>query len=450
MININDVAENILSISRKRGCRAQISIGRTESNDICVRKGEIERLLTSVAISTGVRLFKGKRSIIIALSGEDFGDMETKINNALDDIEYLSEDPFRRLLEPDEFAGDQKDLNLRDESFDAIEIPKIKDALIKIENSALAFDKRISASDTADFSASRSSFTIYTTEGLKKSYLKSYYMFGYTAVAEESGLKERDSWSESRRHYLDLPSTADLGKIGEIAAERTIKRLGGKKIKSGDRKVVFSWRTADNLLDMMCDAMDGEAIVLKNSFLVDRVGEKLFPDHIHVIDDPLMPKYIGSYPFDGEGMNGVTKAVIDKGTLTTYLQNSYSAGKLNMKLTGNASHITSSAPHITIGNIYLQGGKGTMNDLLHEMKEGLLVEELFSSGINEITGDFSFGCSGFLVENGVITMPVKEITIAGNLIDLYKDIIAIADDNPWRSSITSPSILISNLSVAGM
>ena len=135
--------------------------------------------------------------------------------------------------------------------------------------------------------------------------------------------------------------------------------------------------------------------------------------------------------------------------MLTYLHNSYSAAKLDMKLTGNASRGISSEPHIAVGNFFLQSGQGSLEDLLLEMKEGILVNELYVSGINSVTGDFSFGCTGFLVENGVATMPVKEITIAGNLLELYQNVVAIADDNLWKSTITSPSILVSRLAVAG-
>ncbi|MGE5343296.1 MAG: TldD/PmbA family protein [Candidatus Omnitrophota bacterium] len=449
MINLNEIAENILNISKQYGCNAQISMKQSESKDISLRNGEIERLLTSVAVSTGIRLFKGKKSTLISFSGEDFNDMEHRIKIALQNADYLNDDNYRRLLNPDEFAGEETSLDLNDNHYDHIDIPQIKEALKRIESRALAFSNKITPSDTADFSGSRSAFYLFSSEGLRKHYNKSFYSFGYTAVAQENGLKERDSWSENKRHFSQLPALSDIGRIGEIAAEKAAKRLGGKKIKSGEYRVIFPWRTADNLLDLIGDAIDGEAIVAKNSFLVDKVGEKIFPDRITIIDDPLIPKYIGSYPFDGEGMNGKTKPLIADGRLVTYLHNSYSAGKLHASLTGNASHAIASAPHITVGNFYLQGGQGTLEDLITEMKDGLMIEELYISGINDVTGDFSFGCTGFLIENSRITTPVKEITIAGNLLELYRNITHVADDNPWRSSVSSPSILVSHLTVAG-
>jgi PmbA protein len=453
-INLAAVAENILKISKKHNCAAQITMIQSEAKDISLRNGEIEQLLTSVAISTGVRLFKGKKSTIIAFSGEDFDNMEAKIKTALQNFEYLSADEYKRLLTPAEFNGSPpvKDLDLADNGYNTLDIKQIKKALQRIESAALTFSNKIIPSEMAEFSGSRSRVHLFTSEGMNKSYSKTIYMFSYTAVAEDKtkGLKERDYWSEKKRHFAALPSMENIGGIGEIAAEKAIKRLGGKKIKSGERKIVFSRRTAGSLLDLLCDAVDGEEIVIKNSFLVDRLGEKLFPEIITILDDPFIKAYPGSYPFDGEGMNGKTKTVIEKGKLLTYLHNSYSAGKLNMNLTGNASHSISSAPHIKVGNFYLQAGQGSMDDLVREMKQGVLVDELFVSGINSVTGDFSFGCSGFLVENGKITMPVKEITIAGNLLDLYKNVVAIADDNLWKASTTSPSILVSKLAVAGI
>lgn len=449
-VNLTDAAENVLKIARKHDCAAQVTMVETDAKDIHLRKGETEHLVTSIAISTGVRLFKGKKSAIISFSGEDFDDMETKIKETLENLQYLSEDQYKRLLTASEFGGRAKSLDLNDDCFDTLDTHRVVEALKRIESHALAFSNKITPSDMAEFSGSRTNVHIFTSEGLNKSYGKSFYTFSYTAVAEENGLKERDYWTEKKRYFSQLPGLEEIGRIGEKAAERTIKRLGGKKIKSGEKKVVFSYRTAASLLDLLGDALDGEEIVKKNSFLVDRLGETLFPGKITIIDDPLMDRYPGSYPFDGEGMNGMTKAVIEKGKLLTYLHNSYSAGKLNMELTANASRSISAVPHITIGNFYLQSGRGTLEDLLHEMKEGVLVDELYDSGMNEVTGDFSFGCSGFWIEKGKITHPVKEITVAGNLLELYKNISAIADDNQWKSSLTSPSILVSKLAIGGI
>jgi PmbA protein len=453
-VNLAAVAENILKISKKHDCTAQITMIQSDAKDISLRNGEIEQLLTSVAVSTGVRLFKGEKSTIIAFSGEDFDNMEAKIKTALQNFEYLSDDEYKRLLTPVEFSGSQpvKDLDLTDNGYDALDLKQIKKELQRIESGALAFSNKIIPSEMAEFSGARSKINLFTSEGVNKSYCRTIYVFSYSAVAEDraKGLKERDYWSERKRHFAALPSPENIGRIGEIAAEKAIKRLGGKKIKSGERKVLFSRRTAGSLLDLLCDAVDGEEIVIKNSFLVDRLGEKLFPEIITIVDDPSIQAYPGSYPFDGEGLNGKTKLVVEKGKLLTYLQNSYSAGKLNMNLTGNASHSISSAPHIKVGNFYLQSGQGSLDDLVREMRAGVLVDDLFVSGLNSVTGDFSFGCSGFLVENGKTTMPVKEITIAGNLLELYKNVVAIADDNLWKASITSPSILVSKLAVAGI
>ena len=448
-----EVAENIINIAKRYDCAAQVTMIQSDAKEISVRNQEIEKLLTSVAISTGVRLFKGKKSTIIAFSGEDFDNMEAKIKEALQNLGYLSEDEYKRLLTPREFgAGEPAPaLDLADNGYDAIDIKQVKTALQRIESSALAFSPLITPADLAEFSSSRIKIYLFTSAGVKKSYIKTNYAFSYTAVAHDKtkDLRERDYWSESKRYFTDLPPMETIGHIGETAAEKAIKRLGGKKIKSGERKIVFSRRTAGSLLDLLCDALDGEELVLKNSFLVDRLGQTLFPEIITIMDDPLMDKFPGSYPFDGEGMNGIKKPVIEKGRLLSYLHNSYSAGKLNMELTGNASTSISSAPHIKVGNCFLQAGQGSLDDLVREMKEGLLVDDMYVSGMNSVTGDFSFGCSGFLVKKGKIAGPVKEITIAGNLLELYKNVIAVADDNLWKSSITSPSILVEKLAVAG-
>lgn len=450
MTNLPDVAREIINIAKKMGCKAQVTMIESKSREINLRKGEIEKLLTSVAVSTGVRLFKDNKGTILSFSGEDFENMEAKLATAAEELQYLNADQYKRLLNPGEFGGAPPDLELADDTYEKLDIKDIKDILAYIENVALDTSDKILPSEMAEFSGSNGTIYLSTSEGLEKSFKRSLYDFSYVAVAEDGQSKENDFWYERARHYSELPSREHLGNIGKIAAERAIKKLGGKRIKTGEYKVLFSRRTAPSILDLLGDAIDGEEVMLKNSFLLDGLGKKLFPDSVTIIDDPLKKRFPGSYPFDGEGMNGTITAVVERGRLMTYLHNSYSAGKLGMELTGNASRALSSNPHITIGNFYLEGGSGTIDDLTVEMKNGLLVDDLYVSGHNSVTGDFSFGCSGFLVENGKITMPVKEITIAGNILDIFKDIIAVADDNLFKSSLTSPSFLVSKLTVAGI
>jgi PmbA protein len=447
-LNINEIGENIINIARKYECSAQVTISEQKSKEINVRQGETEHLLSSEAISTGVRLFSGGKSTIISFSGRNFDDMDAKIKTALKDMAYLEDDKAKRLLDRDEFEGDVIDMELNDDFFEHIKIAHVTENLKEIEKKGLTFSDKIIPSEMAEFSASKNRLSLFSSQGLHKTYERSFYSFGYTAVAEDKnkGIKEVDSYSEGKRFFGDLPG---LDKIGEIAADRALRKLGGRKIKSTGMKVIFSFRTAPSILDLLGDALIGEEIVLRNSFLVGKLGEKLFPDSITIIDNPLINRRPGSYPFDGEGMNGREKAVFEKGKLLTWLHNSYSAEKLKMALTGNASAPISAAPGIKCGNFFLASGKGSLDDLMQEMKTGLLIEELFLSGMNNVTGDFSFGCSGHMVENGRATFPVKEITIAGNLLDLFKNIIAIADDNRWKYSVSSPSFLVSKLTIAG-
>ncbi len=360
MVNINaaEIAETILNIAKKNQCGAQVTMAATDSKDIAVLEGKIVQLLTSVAISTGIRLFKDSKSIIISFSGDNFENIDANIKDAVASIDYLGQDEAKRLLKSTEFGTNFTELELDDKHYEELKIPEIVDTLKNIESSALAVDKKLLPSEMAEFSASRTHVYLFSTEGLAKSYSRSYYSFSYNAVAEngDKTQKETDSWYENKRFFKELTGEK-TGNIGKKAADMALKRLGGKKIKSAELPVVFSSRTAASLLKLLFSAMQGEDILLKNSFLVDRLGEKLFPDHITIIDDPFIPGYMGSYPFDGEGMNGITKAAIEKGKLMTYLHNSYSAGKLNMALTANASREISLAPGITSGNFYLQPGQ---------------------------------------------------------------------------------------------
>lgn len=447
MIDMSSLGQEIINIARKHNCLTQVTLVEEEEKEIHVRKGEIERLLTSISMSTGIRLFSGKRSIILSFAGPGFDNIEEKITKALQDLTYLEEDPARRLLTAEECGDQTQQLELEDRRFDQVDIKEAVETLKKIETAGLSLSPRLSPSEMAEYSASRTRVHLFSSLGLQKSYRRTSYSFAYTAVAEDKGVKETDSYYEHKRFFSDFP---ELPIIGQKAAERALKKLGGKKIKSGKMPVLFSPRTASSILDLLGSALDGEQVLLGNSFLVGKLGQKLFQDNITILDHPHIPRLIGSYPFDGEGMNSRQKAVIEKGRLVTYLHNSYSASRLNLPLTGNASISTSYPPGIKNGNFYLQPGQGRLDDLVGEMKRGLLVDDLFLSGLNETTGDFSFGCSGFWVEKGRQTQPVKEITIAGNLLQLIGNISAIADDNEWKSSVCSPSILVSHLAVAGI
>ncbi|MCP4154191.1 MAG: TldD/PmbA family protein, partial [bacterium] len=422
---------------------------------------------------------KNKKSVNVAISGHNFDDMESKIKTAIDSMAYLGEDEARRLLKQPEFEGKEfegkefegkefegkefegkefegkefegkfQELDLDDNHYDALNNDEITAVLKDIEKSALAYNDKIIPSEVAEFSGSQIKIYLFSTEGLAKSFSKSYYSYAYNAVADSDGHKEVDYWYENKRSYKELSKPGVVETIGVKAAERAIKRLGGKKIKSAEMPVVFTTRTASSLLGLLCEAMDGEEIFYKRSFLVNKLGQQLFQKNISVIDAPIIKGSMGGYPFDGEGMNGRNKTLIEKGKLLGYLHNSYSATKLNMDLTGNASRGYSSPPGISVGNFYLEAGQGNLDDLVHGMKNGLLVEDLFTSGMNPVTGDLSFGCSGILVENGVATAPVKEITLAGNVLDIFNNICEIADDNDFRKSITSPSFMVSKLAVSG-
>jgi PmbA protein len=447
--NISEIGENVIRIAREHNCLAQVTIVEKDSKDISVRKGEIEHILSSTTISTGVRLFKGKKSTIISFSGYDFYDIDIKIRRAFKELIYLEDDESKRLLNSDQFGSKIPAVELDDNGYDRIGTAEAVKILRIIEEKALASSPKIIPSEKADFSQSRNRISLFSSQGLHKSYRRSYYFFSYTAVAEdkEKGKKEIDSYHVNKRFFNDL---SNLENIGIIAAERALKKMGGRKIKSAEMKVIFSHRIAPAVMNLLFSALKGEAVLSRNSFLVGRLEEKIFPNRITIEDNPLINRFLGSYPFDGEGMNGRKKLVIERGRLLTYLHNSYSAERLKMKLTGNASLSLSSAPGIESGNFFLRQGQGSLDELANELNKGLLIEELFLSGMNTVTGDFSFGCSGFMVERGRVIYPVKEITVAGNLLNLFKNIIEIADDNEWKSSISCPSFLVSKLNIAGI
>jgi PmbA protein len=257
---------------------------------------------------------------------------------------------------------------------------------------------------------------------------------------------QRDYWYSSARTLgrLDSPES-----VGAKAAQRTLRRLGARKIASTSVPLVFDSETARSLLDNIFDAVNGDAIYRQSSFLEGKLGQKIAAENITVVDDGTMPGGFGTSPFDGEGVPSRRTVVIEKGVLKSYLLNTYTAKKLGLKTTGNAARSLAGTPSIGYGNFFLEKGTRTPEQIIGDIKQGLYVVDLIGFGVNLVTGDFSRGATGIWIENGELTYPVEEITVAGNLKEMLNNISEIGNDLEFRSAIAAPTLRIDGMTIAG-
>jgi PmbA protein len=285
------------------------------------------------------------------------------------------------------------------------------------------------------------------SHGFVGEYQRSYCSVSAVPIAQdENGNMQRDYWYSVSRTLGKLESPEE---VGRIAAERTVRRLGARRVKTTRVPVVFDAQVSKGLLDHIFEAVNGDAIYRKASFLSDKLGEKIAGANITVIDDGTIPGGFGTSPFDSEGLPSRRTVVIENGELKSYLLNCYTARKLGMKSTGNASRALAGTPGIGSGNFFLQPGERSPKEIIGDIKEGLLVTEFLGFGVNLVTGDFSRGASGMWIENGELAYPVEEITVAGNLKDMLNSIAEIGNDLEFRGSLACPTLRIEGMTVAG-
>ena len=313
---------------------------------------------------------------------------------------------------------------------DVIEITK------SCEAEAFKTDKRISNSEGSTFSFSKNAHMIMNTNGAYGTHSSTDYSLSCIALAEENKLMERDYWYSSTRDFLKLEEGTS---IGRKAAERVLSRLGAKTLKTRVCPVLFSPEMSASIISNFLSAISGSAIYKKSSFLVDKINEKIFPDFVNIQEEPLLSNGPATRPYDSEGVLTTDKKIIEDGILQNYLLDTYSSRKLKMDCTGNG----------VLTNITMGSSKPLVTDVISTLENGIYITDMMGSGANTLTGDYSRGAFGYLVENGEIQYPVTEITVASNLSQMFQNIIAIGDDVDLRNRIRTGSLLIDNITIGG-
>lgn len=436
--------DELLSHARASGAdQADAVVVESRALDATVRNGEVEDVERAESRDLGLRVFVGKKTASVS-SSDLSGDSLTELaERAIAMAKASPDEPYAGLAPEDRLAaGDLPELDL----FDAT-TPDPKD----LEERALAVEAAaravpdVTKTDHAWAGWAGSVFRLATTGGFGGGWRSSSRHFGVAAIAERDGAMERDFDAHSARHLEDLKSVEE---VGAEAGRRAAARLGGAKVKSGKRTVIFENRVAPALFNAFAGAISGPSVARGVSFLKNHHGQQLFAPGVNIVDDPSLVRGRGSRPFDGEGVSVKRWNVVEDGVLTTWLLNSSSARQLGLETTGHAARSVGGSPGVSPSNLWVQPGAQSRDGMIADIQSGLFVTEMFGPSLNANTGDWSVGVSGFLIEGGEITSPVSEITVAGNLIDIYGR-LQPADDLDFRGKINSPSLRVDDLSVAG-
>jgi PmbA protein len=455
--NLREVASDVLSKALKAGATdAEAVVYEGDEFSALVHLGQVETLKESGSRAVGLRVFIGQHTASTSSSDLSPESIARLVDGAISLAKITSEDPFAGLPEPHEFGQIEEDLHLY---FDDVnEMPPAERIEIarRTEAAAFAYDTRIQNSRGGDFDTSTSHKIMMNSRGFVGEYRRSYCGFSVSPIAQdEKGGMQRNYWFSNARTVKKLD---DPESIGREAARRTLQRLGARQVKTQKAPVVFSSEIAQSIIGNIFDAANGDAIYRNASFFSGMLGERVAGENITVVDDGTMVFRdengtaiggFGTRPFDGEGLPARRTVLVERGILKSYVMNTYTARKLNMKSTGNASRGLAGNPGIGAGNFYLEAGTLTPEQIIGDIKSGLLVTETMGHGVNLVTGDYSQGASGLWIENGEIAYPVEEITIAGNLKDMYRNIVAIGSDLVFHGASAAPTIRIEGMTIAG-
>jgi PmbA protein len=454
--DLKQLASDVLAKALKAGATdAEAVVYEGDEFSALVRLGQVETLKESGSRAIGLRVFvaSGKAQQTASTSSSDFSpeSIARLVEGAITLAKITSEDPFAGLPETGEFGKIETDQHLYFEDVNEMPPADRIETARRVEAAAMGYDTRIQNSGGGDFDTATSHKILVNSRGFVGEYRRSYCGFSAQPIAvDEKGGMQRNYWYSAARSTRKLESPEE---IGHEAARRTLARLGARQVKTQKAPVVFSPEIARSIIGNIFEAANGDSIYRNASFFTGQLGEQVAGKNITVIDDGTMIfdgiGGFGTSPFDGEGLPTRRTVIVERGILKNYVLNTYTAKKLGMKSTGNASRGLAGNPGIGAGNFYLEPGTLTHDQLIGDVKDGLYVTETMGFGVNLVTGDYSQGASGMWIENGELAYPVEEITIAGNLKDMYKNIVAIGNDLVFRGSSAAPTIRIEGMTIAG-
>jgi PmbA protein len=447
-LDLREVAADVVGRAMKGGASSADAIVREATEfSTTVRLGQVETLKESGSRGLGLRVFLGHRTASTYSSDFTPEGMERLVKGALELARVTSEDPCAGLPERAQLGSLAGDLQLYFEDVYSLPAAERIDYARRAERAALDTDPRLKNSDGGTFDASTGHTVLANSLGFAGESRRSSCSVAAMPIAQsEDGAKQRDYWFSVARTLAKLDSPEA---VGREAARRTLRRLGARKMASTKVPVVLDPMVARSILDEIFSAATGDMIYRKASFLAGKLGEKIAGDNVTLIDDGTMPGGFGTSAFDGEGVPSQRTPVVEKGVLKSYLLNTYTARKLGLQTTGNASRGLAGNPGIRSGNFFLQPGARTPQQIIADIPQGFYVTEFMGFGVNLVTGDFSQGASGLWIENGQLAFPVEEVTVAGNLKEMLNHISEIGNDLEFRGSTASPTLRIDGMTIGG-
>ena len=453
ILDLESLAADVVALAMKAGASdAEAAVREGDEFSVNVRLGQVETLKDSGSRGLGLRVFLGKRSASASTSDLTAEGIRQLVDGALALAKVTEEDPFSGLAETGEFGSVPGDLRLYDEDVYSLPGAERIEWARRAEAAAFAADPRITNSDGGSFQAATGRKALANSRGFVGGYRSSYAGVSASPMAEDvDGSKQVDYWWSGARRLADLESPESIGKE---AARRTLRRLGARRVPTQRVPIVFAPEVAGSLLGSIFEAASGDVIWRGASFLAGRLGEQIASANLTLVDDNtmLLPTGMGGFgtsPFDGEGLPSLRTVVVEQGVLRNYLLNTYTARKLGMKSTHNASRGLAGTPGIGCGNLYLEPGTQTPEQIIADVTAGLYVTSLMGFGVNVVTGDYSRGATGLWIENGELTHAVEEITVAGNLAEMLRHVTAIGSDLEFRGAIASPTLRIDGMTIAG-
>jgi PmbA protein len=430
---LSEKASYCLDVAKKLGASdTSVVVGNSISETVNFRNQKLDESNRSDNLAVNITTYIGKKKSSISSSNLLKENLDTLIEKCVETTKNTPEDEFNSLPDKDLLAKEVKDLDLFDET--NIKNENKIEYLTRLESSA-SNNKKIVNTESS-FTQDKSNFILANSDGFSKGYKSSSYTASSVVVAKDDKSMERDYEYTSRCHFKDIKDAEELGKS---AAEQTVRKLSPKKIESEKISLIFDKRIAKGILSTFAGAISSSAISRGTSFLKDKINQKLFPDGINILDKPDILKGLGSRSFDSEGVKTNTLKLVEQGVLKHYLIDTYNGKKLNQKSNGRCGGTS---------NLYFDNGNISYEDLLNFKSKCLYITETIGHGSNIVTGDYSVGATGYLIENGEFKYPINEITIAGNFIDMFKN-ITLANDLEFEYATNSPTMMIEGMVVAG-
>jgi PmbA protein len=442
-----DFLSDIVQRTIKQGATDAEAIGiETTEFNVEVRLGQVEKLQEAASRGIGLRVLYQNRQASCATSDVGSQAIDELIANAVAMAKHTSVDEAASLPDREELAKDIVDLGLRDHEIVDMPTERKIEMARHSEESARAFDRRITNSEGAACSTTVAKISLATSAGFNGEYQSTMCGIAVAPIAKEGEQMQVGYWGDRQRSLTTLDPPEEIGKE---AARRALRKLGARKVATQQAQIVFEASATEELLSDFFDAVDGTSIFQRASFLVGKLGEQIAAPALTIVDDGQMRGAIGSRPFDGEGIATRRTVVVDNGVLKNYLLNSYTARKLGLRSTANASRGLVGAPGVGASNFFIAPGVYSPDEIIASVKNGFYVTEMIGFGFNPVTGDYSRGAAGWWIENGKLAYPVEEVTIAGNFRDMLFGIEMIGNDLRFRGKLAAPTMKVDRMMVSG-